>query len=138
MINLKNNLMVLTKITLHHKLNIFEFRKGHSSKTFSPTISNFKIELIEVKGVESPSILALEIKIGSEVRTIPLYKYRDKFLFQNKVFILNTSKIPDLDLDFTIMDESQFYIKVLPKNEKFKLTLYCMTNEQELDLLFLQ
>lgn len=138
MINLNNNLMVLTKITLHHKLNIFEFRKGHSSRTFSPTISNLKIELIEVKGVESPSILALEIKIGTEVRTIPLYKYRDKFLFQNKVFILNTSKIPDFDLDFTITDESQFYIKVLPKNEKFKLTLYCMTNQQEHDLLFLQ
>lgn len=138
MINLKNNLMVLTKITLHHKLNIFEFRKGHSARTFSPTISNLKIELIEVKGVESPSILALEIKTSTEVRTIPFYKFRDKFLFQNKVFILNTSRIPEFDLDFTITDESQFYIKVLPKNQKFKLTLYCMTNEQELDLLSLQ
>ena len=138
MINLKNNLMVLTKITLHHKLNIFEFRKDHPSRTFPPMISNFKIELIEVKGVESPSILALEIKTGKEVKTIPLYKYRDKFLFQNKVFILNTSRISEFELDIVVTEESQFYIKVLPKNEKFKLTLYCVSDQHEHNLLYLQ
>jgi hypothetical protein len=115
------------------KIDKFELTKSEPNLKLSEELEMYfvrrntlKIDLIEVEGIENPSDLILVLKVeGQTTTTTPFYfyKYRTKFIFQNGLFILDTSELEVLQLQLggTIID-----IKVIANEiiDKYKVTLY--------------
>jgi hypothetical protein len=135
---LKWNFMRVKKISLNQDDNIYELNGENTIDFYRPQAKSFVIELIEIKNVESPSALEIEIKAGLSRRVIRLFQHRMKFLFQNGVFILDTSQIPEFSLNLEHINDYHYYIKVFPSGEDFSLTMYGVTDQTEQPSKFLR
>lgn len=123
--------MRVKKISLNQDANIYELNGENTMDIFTPEAKSFAIELIEIKNVESPSSLEIEIKAGLSRRVIRLFQHRMKFLFQNGVFVLDTSQIPEFSINLEHIEDYHYYIKVFPSGENFSLTMYGVTDQAE-------
>jgi hypothetical protein len=129
--------MRVKKISLNQDDHIYELNGEHTIDFYRPPAKSFVIELIEIKDVESPSSLEIEIKAGLSRRVIRLYQHRMKFLYQNGVFILDTSQIPEFSINLEHINENHYYIKVFPNGEQFSLTMYGITDQVEQRIQFM-
>ena len=101
-----------------------------------PKATKIKIELLEFSGIDTPSDITIQVVFDTKRKyTIPLFRHRNKFLFQNNIFALDTSDMPQFDIS---LDYYLFTMKVISQ-KNFKLTAYYSIDppqeQQEFDTL---
>jgi hypothetical protein len=90
-----------------------------------------KIDLIEIKEVDNPNDMEVEVVVSGQTTILKLYRHRSKIILKNGTFILDTSDL-DFGLNFTkIKDfrEDIVYIKI-NFDWDFEVKLYCSTNQE--------
>ncbi len=85
---------------------------------------SLQIELIEIRGVDTPSEITIIIKSSSGKMEIPLYKLRSEFICQNNIFALDTQNNRDFLIDTS---NPTFSISVDTENENFSMTIFYST-----------
>lgn len=89
--------------------------------------TKFKIDLLEMK-VDNPSRFFIKLYGNQESIVIPLFKLRTKFLYQDGIYILDTSSLPYFSVDTSAND---FEIAVTPNDHKFDITMYGFTDHTQ-------
>lgn len=123
--------MRVKKISLNQADNVYELNGENTIEFNRPPARSFIIELLEIRDIESPSDLEIEIKAGLSRRVIRLYQHRMKFLYQNGVFILDTTQIPEFSINLEHIQDHHYYIKVFSNGNNFSLSMYGVTDQVE-------
>jgi hypothetical protein len=87
----------------------------------------FKMELLEISNVETPSDLTINFQLNKKKYALPLYKRRVDFIFQKDIFVLDISEIQPFKLTDEI--DPDFSVKVISE-KPFKLTIYFSSGKE--------
>ena len=90
-------------------------------------VKKLEIEIIEIWNIDSPCDIALIITTDNKSVTLPLLKFRMKFLFQHNRFILDTSRISELQIN---IHEPGYSIEVSSVKD-FNLAFYYAGDQLE-------
>jgi hypothetical protein len=83
----------------------------------------FKIELLEISNVRSPTGISLKIITDQHRFIVPLYRHIKDFIHYNGIFILDTSTIDEFELN----PRDGFFIEIA-SDEDFALKIYYSTD----------
>ena len=121
---------ILQKIELNDDAQTFYATQEFIKEKFGNTGKGiFKIELIEMSGILSPSEVVITITPDSVAGlSLPLWELRNNFYFQNGVFILDASKIDFFTLK--LIKDTYFHntFKInanIEGSKPFKIIMYC-------------